>query len=158
VFSPNSSKFCSISGEDLAILSANTIASQSKILQNTTKPAVEKVDWPEDLAAKRPPILGKSGRKPTEKIYILKIMCFPQDFFVFLQFYSIILLSLTSRGSECLCSLNHLWLKYLFLKCRIFSQFGRNFRKFADNPFWDLATVPANRFSSITLPAGCHIC
>jgi hypothetical protein len=41
----------------------NTVARRpKKILQNNTKPVV-KIDWPGKLAAVRPPILDKSGRK-----------------------------------------------------------------------------------------------
>jgi hypothetical protein len=57
-----------------------TVASRPKILQNNSKPAVEKNDWPEKFGdhkaaefwQKRP----KTGRKPAEK-NILKKTCFP---------------------------------------------------------------------------------
>jgi hypothetical protein len=40
-----------------------TVASRPKILQNNSKPAVEKIVCREKLAAVRPPFLGKSGQK-----------------------------------------------------------------------------------------------
>jgi hypothetical protein len=46
---------------------AYTVASRPKILQINSKPAVEKTIGREILAAVRPPIYGKSSRKPAEK-------------------------------------------------------------------------------------------
>jgi hypothetical protein len=55
---------------------AVTVASRPKILQNKSKPAVEKIIGRENLAPLRPPILDKSGRKAAEKLFDEKYAVF----------------------------------------------------------------------------------
>jgi hypothetical protein len=53
-----------------------------KITQNRPK---KEIGWPGKMAAVRPPILDKSGRKPAEKKYFKNNMCFLIKICIFRQ-------------------------------------------------------------------------
>jgi hypothetical protein len=52
---------------------SSTVASRPKILQNNSKPAVEKSDWLEEFSSRTAAVLGQKRQKTGRKKYLLKI-------------------------------------------------------------------------------------
>jgi hypothetical protein len=110
-----------------------------KITENRPKKANK---WPGKLAAVRPPILDESGRKK----YIMKNMFFCMKCWAFKEIVFANFSELNFQNMPCLCLFypSLLW-KRSFEKMQNFFPIWPNiFTKFADNSFWDLATVVAS--------------
>jgi hypothetical protein len=50
-----------------------TVASRTKILQNNSKSAAEKSDWPEEFGGRKAAVFGQKRQKTGRKKYLLKI-------------------------------------------------------------------------------------
>jgi hypothetical protein len=84
-----------------------TVASRLKILQNNSKPAVEKSDCPEDLAVARPPFWTKAAENRPKKYFLISL-CFHLENFLFSAIFFKNIVESIFQGRQCSCLLHHL--------------------------------------------------